>query len=87
MLFPRARVLTIVFIIFFFTLIELPAMVMLGLWFLQQIYFSVAELSDPLGQGSGVAYWAHIGGFLFGLVLIRAFATRRKQIAPRFPLY
>jgi rhomboid family protein len=87
LLFPRARVLTLVFIIFFVTLIELPAMVMLGLWFLQQIYFSAAELSDPLGHGSGVAYWAHIGGFLFGLLLIRAFATRRKQIAPRFPLY
>jgi rhomboid family protein len=86
-LFPGARVLTAVFIIFFFTLIELPAVVMLGLWFLQQLYFSAAELSDPLGQGGGVAYWAHIGGFVFGLVLIRAFATRRKQVAPRFPLY
>jgi membrane associated rhomboid family serine protease len=86
-LFPRARILTVVFIIFFFTLIELPALVMLGLWFLQQIYFSVAELSDPLGQGSGVAYWAHIGGFVFGLLLIRAFATRRKEVPARFPLY
>ena len=87
LLFPRARVLTVVFIIFFFTLIELPAFLMLGLWFLQQIYFSAAELSDPLGQGGGVAYWAHIGGFVFGLVLIRAFATRRKDVPPRFPVY
>jgi membrane associated rhomboid family serine protease len=87
LLFPRARVLTVVFIIFFFTLIELPAVVMLGLWFLQQLYFSAAELSDPLGQGGGVAYWAHIGGFVFGLLLIRAFAIRRKQAPPRFPLY
>jgi membrane associated rhomboid family serine protease len=87
LLFPRARVLTVVFIIFFFTLIELPAMVMLGLWFLQQIYFGAAELSDPLGGGAGVAYWAHIGGFLFGLLLIRAFATRRKEVPPRFPVY
>ena len=86
-LFPRARVLTLVFIIFFFTLIELPAILMLGLWFLQQLYFSAAELSDPLGRGTGVAYWAHIGGFVFGLLLIRAFVTRRKEVAPRFPLY
>ena len=86
LLYPRARVLTVVFVIFFFTVIELPAVFMLGLWFLQQIYFGAAQLSDPLG-GGGVAYWAHIGGFAFGLLLIKAFATRRKQIPPRVPVY
>jgi membrane associated rhomboid family serine protease len=87
LLYPHARVLTVVFIIFFFTLVELPALFMLGFWFLQQIYFGAAQLSDPLGGGGGVAYWAHIGGFAFGLVLIKAFARRVKAVEPRYPVY
>jgi membrane associated rhomboid family serine protease len=87
LLYPRARVLTLVFIIFFVTLIELPAIVMLGLWFLQQAYFGYQDLSDPLGGGSGVAYFAHIGGFAFGLLTVRALARRRKDPEPRIPVY
>ena len=86
LLYPRARVLTLIFIIFFVTLIEVPAVVMLGLWFLQQIYFGAADLSDP--TGGGVAYFAHVGGFAFGLIFIRAFATRiRGGSEPRLPVY
>jgi membrane associated rhomboid family serine protease len=86
LLHPRARVLTLIFIIFFVTFIEIPAVVVLGLWFLQQIYFGVADLSDP--TGGGVAYFAHIGGFAFGLIFIRVFATRiRRDPEPRFPVY
>jgi membrane associated rhomboid family serine protease len=88
LLYPRARVLTLVFIIFLVTLIELPAAVVLGLWFLQQIYFGAAGLADPTGgAGGGVAYFAHIGGFAFGLIFIRLFAKRVKQIEPRIPVY
>jgi membrane associated rhomboid family serine protease len=87
LLYPRARVVTVVFIILFFTIIELPAVLMLGLWFLQQIYFGAANLSDPTGGGGGVAYWAHIGGFAFGLLLIKLFATRQKGPEPRLPVY
>ena len=47
LLYPRARVLTLIFLIFFVTFIEIPAVLVLGLWFLQQIYFGVADLSDP----------------------------------------
>jgi membrane associated rhomboid family serine protease len=72
-LYPRARVLTVVFIILFFTLIEVPAIVVLGIWFAQQLLFSYFDLSDPTG-GGGVAYFAHIGGFAFGLLAIRLFA-------------
>jgi membrane associated rhomboid family serine protease len=78
LLYPRARVLTVIFIIFFFTLIELPAMVVLGIWFLEQIAFGAAGLTDPAGDGGGVAYFAHIGGFAFGLLAIRAFAHRQN---------
>jgi membrane associated rhomboid family serine protease len=87
LLYPRARVLTLVFIIFLVTVIELPAVVVLGLWFLQQIYFGAAGLSDPTGSGGGVAYYAHIGGFAFGLIFIRLFAKRVKEIEPRIPVY
>ncbi|HVE68646.1 MAG TPA: rhomboid family intramembrane serine protease [Solirubrobacteraceae bacterium] len=79
LLHPRARVLTLVFIIFFVTIIEIPAILMLGLWFLQQAFFAARDLSDPLGGGGGVAYWAHIGGFVFGVAAIKAFARRRRQ--------
>jgi membrane associated rhomboid family serine protease len=76
LLFPRARVVTMIFIIFFFTILELPALIVLGAWFLLQAY-SVA-ISYPSGGGGGVAYGAHVGGFLFGLLTIRLFASRRR---------
>ncbi len=87
LLYPRARVITVVFIILFFTVIELPALLLLGFWFVQQILFGAADLTNPTGGGGGVAYFAHIGGFVFGLAAIRAFAERRKEIPPRFPVY
>jgi membrane associated rhomboid family serine protease len=88
-LFPRARVITVIFIIFFFTIIELPALLILGFWFLQQVLFGYFDLAGPSGEG-GVAYFAHIGGFVFGMLLIRVFASeqrRRRQLEltrPRF---
>jgi membrane associated rhomboid family serine protease len=78
LLYPRARVVTVIFIIFFFTLIELPALLVLGFWIVQQIAFGYFDLHSPAGEGGGVAYFAHIGGFIFGLLLIKLAATRRK---------
>ena len=78
LLFPHARVVTVVFIIFFFTIIELPALLFLVIWFAQQALFGYLDLMDPVGDSGGVAYFAHIGGFVFGLLAIRAFARRRK---------
>jgi membrane associated rhomboid family serine protease len=78
LLYPRARVLTLVFIVFFVTIVEVPAVLLLGFWFLEQLYFGAAGLASPLGGGEGVAYFAHIGGFAFGLALIRLFAKHRK---------
>jgi membrane associated rhomboid family serine protease len=79
LLHPRARVLTLIFIVFFVTIIEIPAVIMLGLWFLEQAFFAALELSDPLGGGGGVAYWAHLGGFVFGFAAIKLFARRRRE--------
>jgi membrane associated rhomboid family serine protease len=72
LLYPRARVITIIFIIFFFTLLELPALLVLGGWFLLQILDSALSAH----AGGGVAYFAHIGGFAFGLLTIKLFASR-----------
>jgi membrane associated rhomboid family serine protease len=81
-LYPRARVLTVVFIILFFTVIELPATVLLGVWFVAQAIFSAANLTNPTGGGGGVAYFAHVGGFVFGLLAVRLLATRRSVPPP-----
>jgi len=83
LLFPRARVITVIFIIFFFTILEIPAVLFLGIWIAQQIIFGSLDWLQPAGQAGGVAYFAHIGGFIFGLALIKAFADeqrRRRQL-------
>ncbi|HET6551178.1 MAG TPA: rhomboid family intramembrane serine protease [Solirubrobacter sp.] len=81
--FPRARVVSVIFIVFFFTIIELPALLVLGFWFIQQALYGYFDLAQPTGGGGGgVAYFAHIGGFVFGLLAIRVFARRRRSAPP-----
>ena len=87
LLYPRARILTLVFIVFFVTVIELPAWAMIGIWFATQAVFGAVGLTTPTGGGGGVAYFAHVGGFIFGLALIGVFAVHRKPAPPRFPVY
>jgi len=76
-LYPRARILSLVFIVLFFTVIELPALLMLGLWFAEQAVFGAAGLTST--SASGVAYFAHVGGFVFGALTIRWLAPRRRR--------
>ncbi|HEV3070239.1 MAG TPA: rhomboid family intramembrane serine protease [Solirubrobacteraceae bacterium] len=85
-LYPRARVLTLIFIILFATIVELPAVALLGFWFLEQVYLGTAGLTGSAG-GEGVAYFAHIGGFAFGAALIWLFARHRRTVPPRYPVY
>jgi membrane associated rhomboid family serine protease len=89
LLYPRARVLTLVFLFVFFTFIQIPAMFFLVIWFGQQLLFGYLDYADPTGGGGGVAYFAHIGGFLFGLLTVRILATRYNPDydRPRFPVY
>jgi membrane associated rhomboid family serine protease len=91
LLYPRARVITLIFIIIFFTIIELPALAVLGFWILMQLAFGAAELGQPVAGGEGgVAYFAHIGGFVFGLLLIKLFADRVHddyEASHRMPVY
>ncbi len=75
-LFPRARIKTLVFLFYFFTFIQIPAFIFLLIWFLMQL--SSGFLS--FGSASGVAFWAHVGGFAFGFVFaILAKLLRREQ--------
>jgi membrane associated rhomboid family serine protease len=86
LLYPRARVLTLVFIIFFVTIIEVPAVFLLGFWFAEQLWLGLEGLTGVGGLGSsgeGVAYFAHIGGFAFGLLAIRLLVRRRAPDPPR----
>ena len=78
LLFPRARVVTLIFIVFFVTLVEVPALWVLGFWFIQQVLFGWLDLNAAGAEG-GVAYFAHIWGFVFGLLAIKLFADERKQ--------
>jgi membrane associated rhomboid family serine protease len=83
LLFPRARVVTLIFIIFFFTILELPAILFLGIWIVEQAVFAYFDLFQPQGNSGGVAYFAHLGGAAFGLLTIRLFASeqrRRRQL-------
>jgi membrane associated rhomboid family serine protease len=86
LLHPQARVLTLIFIIFFVTLIEIPAVIVLGLWFLLQFLPAVGQTAiSDVGEGGGIAYFAHVGGFIFGLLTIKLFADRhRRRETPYF---
>lgn len=78
-MFPKARVLTLIPLGFFIRLTELPALFVLGFWFLLQLFSGTAALAGPGGHG-GVAWWAHIGGFVAGLlvgVLVKVLPERR----------
>jgi membrane associated rhomboid family serine protease len=89
LLYPHAKVLTLVFLFVFFAFIQIPALLFLVIWFAQQALFGLGDLTNPTGGGGGVAYFAHIGGFLFGLAAIKLFANRRKHdyIRPKYPVY
>jgi len=83
-LFPRARVLTLIPLFLFFPLVEIPAYFFLGIWFLIQFLSGAAALGQSSAVSGGVAWWAHIGGFLAGIVLLKillpANAARRPTI-------
>jgi membrane associated rhomboid family serine protease len=77
-LLPSASVLTIVF----FFLVEIPAILFLGIWFLFQLWEGGYAVTHP-ETGGGVAFFAHVGGFLFGVLTVRAFKIR-DPLSPRF---
>jgi hypothetical protein len=74
LLFPKSKVVTLVPIFFFFTFIEIPAVVFLGFWFLMQFFSGTLSLAGqtPAHVG-GIAWWAHVGGFASGIILVFPF--------------
>ncbi len=71
--YPRARVIVVIPIFFFFTIRPIPALIVLGFWFVMQLFAGL----DSIGmEGGGVAFWAHIGGFLAGSILIFVFPQK-----------
>ncbi|HTB12638.1 MAG TPA: rhomboid family intramembrane serine protease [Bryobacteraceae bacterium] len=76
--FPRSRIVTLIFIFFFVTTAEIPAAFILLYWFALQFISGVGSLASTDYTGGGVAWFAHIGGFLVGMVLIRAFPARQR---------
>ena len=79
-LYPRARVLTIVPLIIFFTFWWLPAWIVLGYWFLLQLLSGAATSIAVTGQsGPGIAFWAHVGGFVAGILLIKLMPQRPNR--------
>ena len=75
LMFPRARIRTLLILIIFITMIEVPAYLMIGYWFLTNLLSSVGSVSGD----TGVAYMAHVGGFLAGMLLLLVFRPRRPQ--------
>lgn len=74
-LYPRARIASLVPIVFIFTIVEIPAVLFLLFWFVSQLFSGWLSLGG--GTGSGIAWWAHIGGFVFGMAAGPLLAPRR----------
>ena len=79
LLYPKARVVTLVIIIFFVTLVEIPAMILLAIWAVLQFLPALGQVGVGDLPSDSVAYVAHVGGFLFGMLAIKLFTARRDE--------
>ena len=82
LLYPHARVLTLIPALFLY-MVELPAYIVLALWFVIQLFSGTASLGARDASAGGVAWWAHIGGFLLGLALVKLFAQQPPRVTYR----
>src|SRR4030095_16922023 len=76
--YPGARVLTLVPIFIFIQFIEIPALIVLGFWFIMQFFYGAAALAAATANTGGVAWWAHVGGFLLGMILVGLFPRKDR---------
>ena len=74
--YPRAKVVVIIPIIWFLTIRAIPALFVLGFWFIMQLFSGLGSIGS---QGGGVAFWAHIGGFAAGAILILIFPAKQRR--------
>ncbi|PZM81553.1 MAG: rhomboid family intramembrane serine protease [Candidatus Melainabacteria bacterium] len=77
--YPTARVLTAIPIFIVIRLVEIPASVYLGFWFISQFFTGFASIAREPGEEGGVAWWAHVGGFIAGLILVKIMSFRRQS--------
>ena len=80
LMYPRARIRTLI-LAFVIAVVSVPAVLFLGFWFLLQLLYTWVDI------GGGVAYWAHIGGFVAGMVLALIVRMKRKRLKPVIPYY
>jgi membrane associated rhomboid family serine protease len=78
-LYPQSRVLTAIFVVIFFDLVEIPALFFLGIWFLLQLVSGVGSLGVSNAAGGGTAFWAHIGGFVVGAAIGGVLRARDRR--------
>ena len=78
-LYPQSRVLTAVFIIIFFDVIEIPAVFFLGIWFLMQLLSGFGSLGVTNAASGGTAFWAHVGGFVAGVIVGLVLRARDRR--------
>jgi membrane associated rhomboid family serine protease len=84
--FPRARIHTLVFLFFFVTMADIPAAFILVYWFITQLFSEYGSITQAHVVNGGVAYAAHIGGFVMGMILIQFMGTRTRYY-PRRDIY
>jgi hypothetical protein len=77
--FPRSRITTLIPFFFFFWTVEIPALLILGYWFLIQFFTGFQMLAIQSATGGGVAWWAHVGGFLLGMGLTGILRPRKRR--------
>ena len=83
--YPWAKVLTLVPIFIFIQIIEIPAILVLGFWFVMQFFYGTASLAvSSTANTGGVAWWAHVGGFIIGILLIGIMARRPRYDYSRY---
>jgi membrane associated rhomboid family serine protease len=82
-IYPQSRVLTAIFVVIFFDLVEIPAIFFLGIWFLIQLVSGVGSLGVANAAGGGTAFWAHLGGFVVGVLVGLVLRSRDR----RWPAY
>ena len=80
--YPKARVLVVIPIVWFLTIRKIPAYVVLGFWFVMQLFYGLSSLG--ISQGGGVAFWAHIGGFAAGVLLIYLFPAKKLKVSSSY---
>lgn len=82
-LYPTARVSTLILLIFIPIFVQVPAFIFLIFWFVTQFYSGLSTLGANVN--TGVAYWAHVGGFIFGLLMVLPFSRRPRAYVRSYP--